>query len=163
MRIAVGSDEKSYLTEAVLGDLHKRGLETELYGALHPSGLENLWPEVGRNVGERVASGSCKEGILFCWTGTGVSIAANKVPGIRAALCIDGPTAAGAKRWNHANILVISLRITSPQVAQEILDAWFSTPYGKGEDAKCVALVSDMEQSFSNTCAQPEENTRFMS
>lgn len=163
MLIAVGSDEKSHLTEAVLDDLHKRGVETELHGALHPSGMENLWPEVGRNVGERVASGSCKEGILFCWTGTGVSIAANKVPGIRAALCIDGPTAAGAKRWNHANILVISLRITSPHVAQEILDAWFSTPYGKGENAKCVALISDIEHSFSDTRGQPQESAEFTS
>ena len=149
MRIAVGSDEKSHLTDAVLEELERRGVETELYGALSPSGLESQWPQVGRNVGKRVASGGCEEGILFCWTGTGVSIVANKVPGIRAALCADGTTAAGARRWNHANILVMSLRMTSPEVAKEILDAWFKTPYGEGEDAECVARVSAIERSYS--------------
>ncbi len=149
MRMAVGSDEMSRLTDVVLEDMERRGIEVELYGALNPSGLESQWPQVGRNVGKRVASGGCEEGVLFCWTGTGVSIAANKVPGIRAALCVDAATAAGAKRWNHANILVMSLRLTSPEVAKEILDAWFTTPYGEGEDAECVARVTAIEQSYS--------------
>lgn len=100
-------------------------------------------------MGKRVANGGCQEGILFCWTGTGVSIAANKVPGVRAALCTDAVTAAGAKRWNHANILVMSLRLTSPEVAKEVLDAWFNTPYGEGEDTECVAQVTALEQSYS--------------
>ena len=151
MRIAVGSDERTPLTDFILQDLERRNVEIELFGALNPSGLETQWPQVGRNVGKRVASGGCKEGVLFCWTGTGVSIAANKVPGIRAALCTDAATAAGAKQWNHANILVISLRLTSPNVATEMLDAWFTTPHGEGEDAECVAQLTALEQSYSIT------------
>lgn len=149
VRIAVGSDERTHLTERVVEQLRSRGLEVELHGALSPEGRESLWPQVGHNVARRVASGACQEGILFCWTGTGVSIAANKVPGVRAALCADAATAAGAKRWNHANVLVMSLRLTSPQVAKEILDAWFATPYGDGEDAECVAQVAAMEEAWA--------------
>ena len=154
MRIAVGSDEKTPLTDLVLQDLDRRGIEVELYGALNPAGLESQWPQVGRNVGKRVANGGCQEGILFCWTGTGVSTAANKVPGVRAALCNDAVTAAGAKRWNHANVLAMSLRLISPAVAKETLDAWFDTPYGEGEDAECVARVTAIEQSYSPSPAQ---------
>ena len=149
MRIAIGSDERTHLTDCVLEDLEKRGVELEMYGALISEDMETRWPQVGRNVAQRVASGDCHEGILFCWTGTGVSIAANKVPGVRAALCADAATAAGAKRWNHANVLVMSLRLTSPEVAKEMLDAWFSTPYGEGEDAECVAEVAAIEESYN--------------
>ena len=149
MRIAIGSDERTHLTDRVLEYLDTHGAEVELYGALSPEGLESLWPQVGRNVAKRVAGGACQEGILFCWTGTGVSIAANKVPGVRAALCADATTAAGARRWNHANVLVMSLRLASPEVAREILDAWFSTPYGDGEDADSVARVAAIEESYS--------------
>lgn len=149
MRIATGSDEKTHLTDTVLAELERRGVEVELYGALSPEGLESLWPQVGHNVAKRVTSGACQEGILFCWTGTGVSIAANKVPGVRAALCVDATMASGAKRWNHANVLVMSLRLTSPEVAREILDAWFATPYGEGEDAECVADVTAIEEGYT--------------
>ena len=154
MRIAVGSDEKTPLTHFVLQDLDLRGIEVELHGALDPAELESQWPQVGRSVGERVADGGCQEGILFCWTGTGVSIAANKVPGVRAALCNDAATAVGAKRWNHANVLAMSLRLISPAVAKETLDAWFTTLYGEGEDAECVAQVTAIEQSYSLSFAQ---------
>jgi len=80
-----------------------------------------------------VASGACEQGVLFCWTGTGVSIAANKVPGVRAALCTDPETGRGARRWNDANVLCMSLRLTSETVAKEILDAWFGTTVDPGE------------------------------
>ncbi len=86
MKIAVGSDERTHLTDAVVEDLRKRGHEVELFGPL--KGRPELWPQVGREVAERVASGEADQGVLFCWTGTGVSIAANKVPGIRAALSL---------------------------------------------------------------------------
>ena len=144
MKLAVGSDEQTHLTDAVAAELQRRGHVVELYGTL--AGQATLWPEVGRQVAVRVAGGDCDEGILFCWTGTGVSIVANKVPGIRAALCVDGPTAAGARRWNHANILVMSLRLASEAVACEILDAWFSTPFGVGEDAECVRQLAEIEE-----------------
>ncbi len=85
------------------------------------------WPDVGRRVGEAVAQGDADRGIVCCWTGTGVSIAANKVPGVRAALCTDAETARGARRWNDANVLALGLRLTSPVVATEILDAFLAT------------------------------------
>jgi ribose 5-phosphate isomerase B len=125
MKIAFGSDEKSPLTDFVLEDLAKRGLDVSVIG---PPGGENIqWSEVGRRVGESVASGAADRGVLFCWTGTGASIAANKVKGVRAALCTDAQTAAGARKWNDANVLVMGLRLTSPVVASEMLDEFFST------------------------------------
>ena len=98
-----------------------------------PAGEAIEWAEVGRRVGELVAGGDAETGVLFCWTGTGASIAANKVAGVRAALCTDAATAAGARRWNDANVLVMGLRLTSPEVAREMLDAWFATDSDTGE------------------------------
>ncbi|MBI2304636.1 MAG: RpiB/LacA/LacB family sugar-phosphate isomerase [Chloroflexi bacterium] len=148
MHIAVGSDEATALTDRVVHWLKERGWEVSPYGAL--AGGNEAWPEVGYQVAAKVAGGECEEGILFCWTGTGVSIAANKVPGIRAALCTDAATAQGARRWNHANVLVISLRLTSLAVAEEILEAWFSTPYGGGDDALNVARIAQLEAQHRN-------------
>ena len=125
MKIVLGADERTALTDAVADDLRGRGHEVVLVG---PPGGEDLgWADVGRQVGEQVARGEVESGVLFCWTGTGASIAANKVPGVRAALCTDAETARGARRWNDANVLVLSLRLTSPVVASEMLDVWFST------------------------------------
>lgn len=125
MKIVVGSDEKNYLTDALVADLKQRGHELLLIGPL--AGHNDAWPEVGRAVGETVASGAAAQGIVCCYTGTGVSIAANKVKGIRAALCHDAQTAAGARKWNDANVLALSLRATTPDLAREILDAWFTS------------------------------------
>ncbi|MBI2168732.1 MAG: RpiB/LacA/LacB family sugar-phosphate isomerase [Actinobacteria bacterium] len=125
MRIAFGSDEVTALTEAVEAELEKRGHEVVRVGP--PAGTAMQWAEVGRRVGEEVARGDADTGVLFCWTGTGASMAANKVAGVRAALCTDAETARGARRWNDANVLVMGLRLTSPEVAKEMLDAWFDT------------------------------------
>ena len=125
MKIVLGSDERTSLTDAVADELRRRGHELVLVGP--PGGDDLAWADVGRRVGELVAGGATDTGVLFCWTGTGASMAANKVPGVRAALCTDAATAAGARRWNDANVLVLSLRLTSPTVASEMLDAWFST------------------------------------
>jgi ribose 5-phosphate isomerase B len=125
MRVALGSDERTPLTDAVADDLRDRGHDVTLLGP--PAGEDKQWAQVGRELGELVASGSCQTGVLFCWTGTGASIAANKVPGVRAALCTDAATAGGARRWNDANIVVMGLRLTSAELAREMLDAWFST------------------------------------
>ena len=95
MKIAVGSDERTHLTDFVIDELRKRGMEVELHGPLGGEKLE--WTDVAREVSERVSEGACDQGILFCWTGTGVSIAANKVPGIRAALCQDAKTASACR------------------------------------------------------------------
>ena len=126
MKLAVGSDESTHLTDWVVQELESGGVEVELHGALK-SGDDARWPEVALRVAQKVASGRCEQGVLFCWTGTGVSMAANKVPGVRAALCTDAETARGARLWNDANLLCMSLRLTSPQLAKEILDAWCST------------------------------------
>ena len=125
MKVVLGSDEKSPLTDAVADELAKRGHELKLIGP--PGGEDIQWAEVGRRVGECVAGGECETGVLFCWTGTGASIAANKVAGVRAALCTDARTAEGARKWNDANVLVMSLRLANPTLAAEMLDAWFAT------------------------------------
>jgi ribose 5-phosphate isomerase B len=131
MKVVVGSDEKTGLTDAVRDDLEQRGHEVVLVGP--PAGEAIEWAEVGQRVGELVAGGEVGTGVLFCWTGTGASIAANKVPGARAALCTDAATAAGARKWNDANVLVMGLRLTSAEVARELLDAWFATDPDPGE------------------------------
>jgi ribose 5-phosphate isomerase B len=121
MRIAFGTDEKTPLTDAMVVALVELGHEIVFV-------LENdAWPEIGRGLGESVASGTADRGVVCCWTGTGASIAANKVVGVRAALCTDAETARGARRWNDANVLAIGLRLTSEQVAMEMLEAFFAT------------------------------------
>lgn len=135
MRVAFGSDDHTALTGSVRADLEARG-HTVVPVA------DGQWVAVGRAVGEAVASGRCDTGVLFCWTGTGASIAANKVPGVRAALCTDATTAAGARTWNDANVLVIGLRLTSPDVAKEMLDAWFDT----GVDPDELDVIAGLEE-----------------
>lgn len=142
MRIALGSDEATELTAALTRALKERGHEVVAFGALAPSG-EAAWPSVARSVGEAVAGGHCAYGVVCCWTGTGVSIAANKVPGIRAALCGDAQTAAGARTWNDANVLALSLRSTTPAVANEILDAWFTA--SPTDDPAYRAMIGQVE------------------
>ncbi|HMT23765.1 MAG TPA: RpiB/LacA/LacB family sugar-phosphate isomerase, partial [Microthrixaceae bacterium] len=120
MRVVVGADDRSAMVERVVEDLRAAGHEVEVL----PVGE---WVAIGRRVGERVANGAADVGIVGCWTGTGVSIAANKVPGVRAALCGDAVTAIGARRWNDANVLALSLRATSSAVAGEIVGAFLGT------------------------------------
>ena len=153
MRIAVGSDESTQLTDAVVADLRERGHDVTLFGPLE--GRRDPWPQVGQDVGAAVAAGDADQGVLFCWTGTGVSIAANKVPGIRAALCHDAETARGARIWNHANVLVMSLRATPLVIAREMLDAWFATPPGEdAEDQACVEQVAQIESRYASPAAR---------
>lgn len=139
MRIALGSDEATGLTAAIERDLCERGHDLVYFGALRV-GDGSDWPTVGRSVGEAVSSGECRFGVVCCWTGTGVSIAANKVAGVRAALCADAQTAAGARTWNDANVLAISLRSTTPAVAKELLDAWFAAE--PTDDPKYAPMIA---------------------
>ncbi|HVL64371.1 MAG TPA: RpiB/LacA/LacB family sugar-phosphate isomerase [Actinomycetota bacterium] len=138
MKVVLGSDERTPLTDAVTEKLQRMGHRVELVGP--PAGEDAEWAEVGRRVGEKVAAGAADTGVLFCWTGTGASIAANKVPGVRAALCADAGTAEGARKWNDANVLVMSLRLASLPVAEEMLERWFSTEADPGEKANIEAL-----------------------
>jgi ribose 5-phosphate isomerase B len=136
MRVAFGTDLVNPTSEAVLAWLHEHGHEVLVVAdAL-------VWPEAGRAVGEAVASGAADRGVVCCWTGTGVSIAANKVHGVRAALCGDAETARGARRWNDANVLAIGLRLTSTVVAGELLDAFLATEPDEDEGST-IALVPD--------------------
>src|ERR671910_535405 len=121
MRIAVGTDERTDVVDAVERHLVEHGHVVEVVGEGDP------WPDVGRRVGEAVASGAADRGVVCCWTGTGVSIAANKVDGVRAALCTDAETARGARRWNDANVLAMGLRLTSAQSAREMIEAFLGT------------------------------------
>jgi ribose-5-phosphate isomerase (EC 5.3.1.6) len=121
------------------------------FGALreNASHEEKRWTNVARDVAESVSIGECEQGILFCWTGTGVTIAANKVPNIRAALCTDAETAKGARRWNNANILAMSLRLTSETVAKEMLREWFATmPDTDEENQACLASLEKHERKY---------------
>ncbi len=138
MKIALGSDERTHVTDFVADELKRRGHEVELVGP--PAGEALAWADVAERVGRSVANGPAEQGLLFCWTGTGVSMAANKVPGVRAALCADAETARGARRWNDANVLCLSLRATSEVIAKEILDAWFEAAPDAGEAANIEKL-----------------------
>jgi ribose 5-phosphate isomerase B len=140
MKFAIGSDERTHVTDAVVDHLRKLGIDVELHGPLADEALD--WVDVGHEVGERVASGAVDQGVLFCWTGTGASMAANKVPGVRAALCADAQTAMGARRWNNANVLAMSLRATPEAVAKEIVDAWLEAKPDESEGATIAKLES---------------------
>jgi ribose 5-phosphate isomerase B len=144
MRITVSSDARTHLVDALLGDLRRRGHEVQYFG---PEGEgEADWPEVTVEAAGRVARGEADEAIVLCWTGTGASIAANKLPGIRAALCHDAETAKGARIWNHANVLALSLRATSEPLAREILDAWFGTPFSEDDwNRRQIERIGEIE------------------
>jgi ribose 5-phosphate isomerase B len=148
MKIAVGSDERTQLTSTVIEDLKGRGHILTLFGPLLETENDDVdWPFTSGKTAEAVAHGNVDEGIVFCWTGTGASIAANKVAGVRAALCHDAETARGARKWNHANVLAISLRTTSEAIAKEILDAWFETPYSDDEwNVKQISRIRELEE-----------------
>ena len=124
MRIAVAADERTGVAEAVVDELRRRGHKPIVHGAL-ADGERDDWAWASEAAAREVADGRAEQGIVCCWTGTGASIAANKVDGVRAALCGDAETARGARKWNDANVLALSLRSTSAPVLEEILDAWF--------------------------------------
>lgn len=154
MKIALGSDEANELTNFLIAELGKRGHSIVLRGPIEPNDPDVDWPLTSSHVAELVAQGEVDEGIVCCWTGTGASIVANKVPGIRAALCHDAETARGARMWNHANVLALSLRATSIPIAKEILDAWFGTPANEGEaqsewNRQQIARVQEIEERYA--------------
>ena len=144
MRIAVSADELVGVAEAVVNELRQRGHEPVLYGALNPEARPD-WAWASEQAARTVAKGEADQGIVCCWTGTGASIAANKVEGIRAALCTDAETARGARRWNDANVLALSLRLTSTPLLTEILDSWFAaTPSEDPADQANIAHLADI-------------------
>jgi ribose 5-phosphate isomerase B len=141
MRIAVAADERAGIADVVVDELRRRGHEPIPHGALSDAERDD-WAWASEAAARDVAEGRAEQAVVCCWTGTSASIAANKVPGVRAALCGDSPTAAGARRWNDANVLALSLRATSEAELGEILDAWFEA--GPSTDAEDRANVEHL-------------------
>jgi ribose 5-phosphate isomerase B len=145
MRIAVAADERTGIADAVVDELRRRGHDPIPHGALS-DGERDDWAWASEAAARDVSEGRAEQAVVCCWTGTGASIAANKVSGIRAALCGDGPTAAGARKWNDANVLALSLRATSEAELGEILDAWFEAgPSPEADDRANVEHVDEIE------------------
>ena len=134
----MGADDEGPVADDVVRELRARGHEVDV--------LEReQWPDVARKVAEAVASGDADQGVLFCWTGTGTSMAANKVLGARAALVWEPWIAEGARRWNDANVLVMSLKRTSSETAREILDAWFGVTEPDADEAENIARLRKLD------------------
>jgi ribose 5-phosphate isomerase B len=143
MRIAVACDERTGVADAVVEELRRRGHEPILHGALTAAERDD-WAWASEAAARDVAERRADQAIVCCWTGTGAAIAANKVAGVRAALCGDAETAGGARRWNDANALALSLRSTSEAVLGEILDAWFDGAASDADDD--VANVRHLDE-----------------
>lgn len=136
MKIVIASDEDRPVLKHLEAKLREKGHDVTLLPV-------TTWGAMAADAATRVAKGEFDQGIVCCWTGTGASIAANKVNGIRAALCVDAQTAAGARKWNDANVLALSLRLLSEPVATEILEAWTSSTYEKGEDESLARIRAE--------------------
>jgi ribose 5-phosphate isomerase B len=143
MRIAVAADERTGVADEVVDELRRRGHEPVVHGALNEAERDD-WAWASEAAARDVAEGRAEQGIVCCWTGTGASIAANKVDGVRAALCGDAETASGARKWNDANVLALSLRTTSEPLLGEILDAWFAA--GPSDDSDDVANIRHVDE-----------------
>ena len=140
VRIVVGADDEGAVAEAVVDELRARGHDVTV--------LERaVWPDVAARVAGSVAAGEADQGMLFCWTGTGTSMAANKVPGVRAALAWDPWIAEGARKWNDANVLVMSLKRTDPETARAIVDAWLSVDAPDPDEAENIARLRELDAS----------------
>jgi len=147
VRIAVAADELTGVAGAVPEELRRRGHEPILHGAYADRERPD-WAWASEAAARDVAEGRADQAIVACWTGTGASIAANKVPGVRAALCADAKTAEGARKWNDANVLALSLRLTSPAELEEILDAWFAgSSSTDSSDVENVAHLDEIERT----------------
>lgn len=140
MRVLVGADDASPTVDAVIESLKSRGFEVTI-------AQRDTWPRVAIEVAEAVAGGAADLGILFCWTGTGTSMMANKVPGVRAALCWEPWIAEGARKWNDANLLVMSLKRTPPEQALKILEAWLAISEPDQSEKTNIATIEEYEKN----------------
>lgn len=138
MRFVVGADDEGVVADAVVAELQARGHDVSV--------LERAeWPDIAERVAHSVADGDADQGVLFCWTGTGTSMAANKVPGVRAALAWDPWIAEGARKWNDANVLVMSLKHTDPETAKQIVQAWLSVEAPDPGEAANIARLGELD------------------
>src|ERR671931_1829217 len=140
MRIVIGADDEGAAADAAVAEVEARGHEVTVLP-------REQWPVVAQKVAESVATGEADQGMLFCWTGTGTSMAANKVPGVRAALVWEPWIAEGARKWNDANVLVMSLKRTEPEQAKAILDAWFAVEEPDPDEAENIARLAELDQA----------------
>ncbi|MGA8015021.1 MAG: RpiB/LacA/LacB family sugar-phosphate isomerase [Candidatus Dormiibacterota bacterium] len=152
-RIAVGSDMRHPVAEAVAEHLEIAGMAVIRCGAV--GGPDTPWPDAAQQVARLVAQGAADSGVVCCWTGTGVSIAANKVPGIRAALCGDAETARGARRWNDANVLALSLGSSTPELAVGIVDAFLATAEVDPAEAGNIDRLAEIERRYAGPPSRP--------
>jgi ribose 5-phosphate isomerase B len=134
----VGADDEGAVAETVVEELRSLGHDVTVLDRAQ-------WPDVAERVGRAVAAGDAEQGILFCWTGTGTAMAANKVPGVRAALAWDPWIAEGARKWNDANVLVMSLKRTEPETAKAIVEAWLSVEAPDPDEAANIARLAELE------------------
>jgi len=153
MKVAVSSDMDTPLARRVVEELKQRGHEPVVHGAL-AEGERSDWAWASERAARDVVSGVADQGVVCCWTGTGASIAANKVPGVRAALCGDAETARGARTWNDANVLALSLRGTSDALLGEILDGWFATaPSDDPSDQANIDHLGELDRGIDGSRA----------
>lgn len=153
MRVAVSSDMDTPLARRVVEELKERGHDAIVHGAL-AEGERSDWAWASERAARDVVSGAADQGVVCCWTGTGASIAANKVPGVRAALCADAETARGARTWNDANVLALSLRGTSDALLGEILDGWFATaPSEDPSDRANIEHLGELDHEIDRSGA----------
>lgn len=151
MKIAISSDMYFPIIDELISDVKQRGHDIIYFGPSkeekEQKGMHD-WPLVTIKAIDEIKSGHAREGIVLCWTGTGCTIIANKVPGIRAALCVDAETAKGARKWNRANVLGLSLRTTSAPILKEILNAWFDTPFSTDDwNMQQLKRVEEVERT----------------
>lgn len=145
--IAIGSDHAGYLLKAdIIKLLEDKGLEVKDFGTNCPDSVD--YPDFGQAVAEAVSSKECEKGIVICGSGIGISIAANKVPGVRAALCTDSYTAKMSRQHNDANVLAIGERVTGPGVAFDIVETWLATEFLGGRHGKRVEKISNIEKKY---------------
>ncbi|EGD42553.1 ribose 5-phosphate isomerase B [Nocardioidaceae bacterium Broad-1] len=136
MRIAFGADDENETTRAVLAELRGRG-EVEVVDT-------DSWPDLGAGIGRAVVEGRADVGVVMCWTGTGTAIAANKVPGVRAALAWEPWIARGARLWNDANVLALSLKRLAPDVAVEVTRAFLDEPDPDPDEADAIRRLDEL-------------------
>jgi ribose 5-phosphate isomerase B len=139
VKIVVGADDEGAVADIVVEELRQRGHDVTVLD-------RDQWPEIALRVAETVASGQADQGMLFCWTGTGTAMAANKVAGARAALAWEPWIAEGARRWNDANVLVMSLKRSEPETAKQILDAWLSVEEPDADEAENIARLAELDR-----------------
>lgn len=138
MRIVVGADDEGAVADAVIAELRSRGHDVSV--------LERAqWPDVAERVAQAVAAGEADQGVLFCWTGTGTAMAANKIAGVRAALAWEPWIAEGARKWNDANVLVMSLKRTEPETAKQIVEAWLRVEQAEPDEAANIARLDELD------------------